>query len=153
MDALIYFILFIFVGYISGTIIEKKHYLDIEVREKKYLNLPAISSKNIEDESRILSANLVSGSVVISLDYFKRFLAGLRNVVGGRIHSYETLLDRSRREAVLRMKENASSMNADMILNIRFQTLGVGQKANKKGNIGCFEVVAYGTAVKLKPGT
>ncbi len=150
MDALIYFILLIFIGYISGTIIEKKHYLNIEAREIKYSKLPVVSSKNIEDESRILSAQMVIGSVVVSLDYFKRFLAGLRNVVGGRIHSYETLLDRSRREAILRMKENASRMDADIILNMRFETSGIGQAANKKGNIGCFEVVAYGTAVKLK---
>jgi len=151
MNALIYLILLIFIGYISGTIIEKRHYEDIEIREKRYLKLPAVSSKNIEDGSRILSAHLVMGSVVVSLDYFKRFLAGLRNIVGGRIHSYETLLDRSRREAILRMKENASMKNVDIILNMRFQTSGIGQAANKRGNIGCFEVLAYGTAVKLKP--
>jgi uncharacterized protein YbjQ (UPF0145 family) len=47
----------------------------------------------------------VSGSVVVSVDYFKRFLAGLRTLVGGRVTSYETLLDRARREAILRCKE------------------------------------------------
>ena len=48
-----------------------------------------------------------SSRVVISLDHFKRFLAGLRALVGGRIRSYETLLDRARREALMRMKEAA----------------------------------------------
>ncbi|MFT6733724.1 MAG: hypothetical protein ACJAS9_001914 [Polaribacter sp.] len=39
------------------------------------------------------------------MDYFKRFLAGLRNIFGGRVVTYESLVDRARREAILRMKE------------------------------------------------
>lgn len=146
----IYFFFFIALGYFAGTLIEKTHYRDIKAKEQIYLRLPAVTSQDIEDESQILESQLVFGSVVISLDYFKRFLAGLRKIVGGRIRSYETLLDRGRREAVLRMKKEAAEIEADMIINFRFDTSGIGQVTKKNGSIGCFEVFAYGTAVKLK---
>ncbi|MCG8429626.1 MAG: YbjQ family protein [Candidatus Omnitrophica bacterium] len=139
------------VSYFTGSLIEMTHYREIEQREKELSGLPAVSSKNIEDASLVESAGLVSANVVISLDYFKRFLASLRNIVGGRIKSYETLLDRGRREAVLRMKQQARAQGADMVLNMRFETSGIGNVTqNRKKSIGCFEVLAYGTAVKLR---
>ena len=45
---------------------------------------------------------------MVSVDYFKRFLAGLRMIFGGRVSSYESLLDRARREALLRMRLQAA---------------------------------------------
>ena len=153
MDTIIYFISAIFMlagAYFLGTMIENAHYRTIEQREKEALNLPAVTSKEIESQGVIASAELVMGSVVISLDYFKRFLAGMRNIVGGRVKSYETLLDRGRREAILRMKESARMMGADIILNMRFQTSAIGSVTYNKNSIGCFEVIAYGTAVKYK---
>lgn len=152
MELFVYLILFIgtiLLAYITGTLVEASHYESIERRERDLLGIPAVSSKEIEETEEILEAELVSGSVVISLDHFKRFLAGLRNIVGGRIKSYETLLDRGRREAILRMKEKARQRGADIILNMRFQTSSIGVVARKK-SLGCFEVLAYGTAVRLK---
>jgi uncharacterized protein YbjQ (UPF0145 family) len=145
-----YFFFFISLGYLAGTTIEKIHYRNIEREEKRYLKLPVVSSEKIEEKSCILDAQLCVASVVISLDYFKRFLASLRKIIGGRVKTYETLLDRGRREAILRMKKKVAQMGADMILNLRFETSGIGQLTKNKGNIGCFEVLVYGTAVKLK---
>lgn len=150
MAYIINFLFLLCLAYFTGTAIEKAHYRAIEERERLYLNLPAVTSKKIVDGSQILEARLCCASVVISLDYFKRFLAGLRKVVGGRIKSYETLLDRGRREAILRVKKQARTMQADIILNLRLETSGIGQQTKKKGSIGSFEVMAYGTAVKLK---
>jgi len=153
MELFFYLILFIgsiLVGYSVGTLVETSHYESIKKRERELLGLPAVSSKEIEGKEEILEAELVSGSVVISLDHFKRFLASLRNITGGRIKSYETLLDRGRREAILRMKEQAKQRGADTILNMRLQTSSIGVVTQKKGGVGCFEVLAYGTAVKLK---
>jgi uncharacterized protein YbjQ (UPF0145 family) len=96
---------------------------------------------------KVKSAELVYGSAVISVDYFKRLLAGLRNIFGGTVKSYESLIDRARREAMLRMKEMAQG--ATVIVNVRIETAAVGKKANKK-SIGCLEAVAYGTALTLE---
>lgn len=144
---LIIFVFLVALGYFAGTVAEKNHYKSIKEREKKFLNMPAVTIRKLEDESKIESANFVSGSVVVSVDYFKRILAALRNIVGGEVMSYETLLDRGRREAVLRMKESA--FGADMIVNMRLETSTISGKSNRKA-VGTVEVIAYGTAIKMK---
>jgi uncharacterized protein YbjQ (UPF0145 family) len=149
MEELVILLVLITIGYIAGTLAESNHYQSIKQRERRFLRLPAVTIKNAIDENAVVEkAQLVSGSVVISLDYFKRVLAGLRNLFGGEISSYETLLDRARREAILRMKEEAR--RADIILNVRIETSSIGQSANRSKTIGSIEALAYGTAVTLK---
>ena len=134
-------------GYLSGTFVEKQHYRSINTREKELLKLPAVTLKTIDIvDDRIKNVRMVSGSAVISIDYFKRFLAGLRQIFGGTVKSYESLIDRARREAVLRMKADAKS--ADIIINVRIETATIGRRANRKG-VGCLEAIAYGTALEL----
>jgi len=149
MDQLIFLIILVGVGYTAGTIAEKRHYKSIEKRENKFLKLSVVTLKDAFDkESPILRTRLVQGSAVISIDYFKRILAGLRNIVGGEVKSYETLVDRARREATLRMKEMA--WDADIILNLRIETSAIGNSANRKKTIGSIEAIAYGTAITYK---
>ena len=144
---LISFFVFISCAFFIGTAVENAHYQDIKGRESDMMDFPVVTTDNIDEDDRIQEVQLVYGSVVISLDYFKRFLASLRNIFGGRIASYETLLDRGRREAVLRMKEKAREAGYNMIVNMRFETSSIGQVTAKKGSLGCFEVIAYGTAI------
>lgn len=145
MDILIFWIAPILLGYFFGKRAEKKHYASIKAREKALLRLPATGSKypiGIALPS-IQRSELVTGSVVISVDYFKRMLAMLRAIVGGPVQSYETLLDRARREAILRLKE--SCPGAHQIINLRLETATI---SNGAGNsIGTVEVLAYGTAI------
>tara|TARA_Y100001934_G_C12303925_1_gene751413 strand:- start:612 stop:893 length:282 start_codon:yes stop_codon:yes gene_type:complete len=89
------------------------------------------------------------GSVVISLDYFKRFLAGLRSLVGGRVGSYESLLDRARRESLLRMKEVAIKGGYDAVINVRFETSRLASSGQNGSGTAGVELMAYGTAIKL----
>lgn len=139
---LIFFIGAVGIGYFVGSYVEKEHYRSIKERETAFLNLPAVTGKNFtQDDKEIIDARLVLGSVVISQDYFKMIFAGLRNLLGGGISAYETLLDRGRREAILRLKEH--SAGADIILNTRIETCRIS-----KG--GSIEVYAYGTAVYYK---
>jgi uncharacterized protein YbjQ (UPF0145 family) len=83
--------------------------------------------------------------VVISVDYFKTIAAALRNVFGGRVGAYESLLDRARREATIRMQEEAKKVGAQAVLNVKYETSRIGQQAGK--SIGSVEVLAYGTAM------
>jgi uncharacterized protein YbjQ (UPF0145 family) len=151
MEVFIIFILLMILGYAAGSINEKNHYKSIKEREKKTLHLPVVNMKKVEDflepRKKIASAELVSGSVVVSIDYFKLILASLRNIVGGNVRSYETLVDRGRREAILRMKEAADS--PDIIMNLRIETSTIGKSPNR-GTIGSIEVLAYGTAIRYK---
>lgn len=148
MNNLLFFLTLISVGFVVGTIAEKLHYRSIHEREKKFLHLPAVTVKTVHyPDEKVKSAELVCGSAVISIDYFKRFLASLRNIFGGTVKSYESLIDRARREALLRMKEMAG--DATVIVNVRIETSTIGKKANKKG-VGCLEAIAYGTAMILE---
>ena len=108
MVEIIVFLTLLLLGYLFGSMAEKRHYRSIRKREAEYKDLLLIQTKIIPpDYFTKHETFLVNGSVVISVDYFKRFVAGLRNIIGGRVTPYETLIDRARREAILRMKEEA----------------------------------------------
>ncbi|MDH5613001.1 MAG: YbjQ family protein [Gammaproteobacteria bacterium] len=145
MSDLIVFVTLLGLGYFFGRIAEKKHYKSIIKREKQYRDILAISSRILPVSSTPMEACLVAGSVVVSVDYFKRFLSGLRALIGGRVIAYESLLDRARREAVLRMKKQARDLNANMVFNIKFETSSISK--NARGGIGSVEVLVYGTAL------
>lgn len=149
-NLLVFFIL-LALGYGAGSLAEKRHYKSIHKREKELLKLAVVTVEGSFPEGRVSSATLVSGSVVISIDYFKRLLAILRNVFGGRVKSYESLVDRARREAILRMKEEAKKKGAGMIINMRLETSTIGKNANQKKQIGSVEAIAYGTAIVMNP--
>ncbi len=142
---LIVFVVLILVGYGFGQHAERQHYRSIIEREKKLRSLLCFSERTIPPRDTPVQAQLVGGSVVVSIDYFKRFVAGLRSLIGGRVTSYESLLDRARREAVLRMKEQARELGADSVWNVRLETAAIAQGAAQQ--IGSVEVLAYGTAL------
>ncbi|MBK9160161.1 MAG: YbjQ family protein [Nitrosomonadales bacterium] len=144
MDLLIFFTL-LGLGFVFGRYAESRHYKSIIQREKTFLDLPALPIRGSLPPNASVKTVLVAGSVVISVDFFKKFLAGLRMIVGGRLRAYESLVDRARREAILRMKEEAHKLGADMILNVKLETSSISK--GNKGQIGSVEVLAYGTAI------
>lgn len=137
-------VLLILVGRFVGASLERNHYKDIEDREARFQDQPALSTKWSNTRAAVRSAELAVGSVVVSVDYFKRFLSGFRMIVGGEIRSYASLIERARREAVLRMKE--SKPDADAYINTRLETSTIASTSGDKG-LGTIEVLAYGTAV------
>jgi uncharacterized protein YbjQ (UPF0145 family) len=134
----------IVIGFVVGQFLERRHYRSIEQRERELVGLATTSSKRpigeIPNPSRV---ELVEGACVISVDYFKRFVAGLRQFFGGNIRSYETLVDRARREAVLRLKATCS--DADQVINLRIETSSITK--GRRNQIGSIEVHAYATAI------
>ncbi len=144
---LVIFLLLAILGYTAGSLAEKRHYRSIIKREKELLKMAVITAEGSSPPSKVKESALVTGSVVVSIDYFKRLLAILRNIFGGRVKSYESLVDRARREAILRMKESAKKQGANMIINMRLETATIGRNANKKKTVGSVEAIAYGTAI------
>ena len=136
------------VAYFTGTALERRHYASIRERELRWRNLPAITFRSIPPDWTVTECTLLTGSVVISVDYFKRFLSGLRMIFGGRIKAYETLLDRARREALLRLKEDAVERGCHAVVNVRLETCRMANARNSK-RIAGLEVLAFGTGVKL----
>ena len=121
--------------------LEQWHYRSLRKREARFARLLISDIKQPLHPERIASSRFVSGSMVISVDYFKRLAAFYRM---GNISMYETLIDRARREAILRMKESAGE--ADEIVNLRIETGSILPNADWK-TIGSIEVFAYATAL------
>ena len=138
------FLVLLALGFGFGRYAESRHYRSIADRERLLARIPTVSGDTpgvpIGAVNRI---QLVSGNVVISVDYFKRVVAGLRTLFGGTVQSYESLVDRARREAVLRLKEQCPG--ATQIINLRIETSSIHK--GRGNSIGSVEVLAYGTAV------
>jgi uncharacterized protein YbjQ (UPF0145 family) len=143
---LILFVVLIVLGYIVGRINERRHYKSILKREQTYSDLMVFTNR-FPPLTKKATQLLVTGSVVVSEDYFKRVVSRLQSLIGGRLKSYETLFDRARREAVLRMKEAANANGAAMVINVKFETFSIpGRRPN---SFGAVELLAYGTALKF----
>jgi uncharacterized protein YbjQ (UPF0145 family) len=147
---LILFLLLLTVGYGCGSLAERRHYASIDRREREHLQFQAMTFEPRLTPEHVQQCFLVQGSAVISIDYFKRLLAILRNIFGGRVKAYESLVDRARREATLRVKEQALAQGADMVVNLRLETSTIGNSANRKKQVGSVEAIAYGTAITLR---
>lgn len=130
-------------GLVVGRLLEKRHYASIRQRERQLAGVLVFSTRWPPEVTASQRTTLVAGSVVISSDHFKTFVAGLRNIFGGHVRSYETLMERARREAVLRLKEEAHRQGARMVIGLRFETTQISGRATP-----CMEVLAYGTALK-----
>ena len=100
------------------------------------LNIDYVPGKEVEP------LGLVKGTVVQSKNVGKDFMAGMKTLVGGEIVGYTEMLVEARQIATKRMVDEANALGADAIVNIRFGSSAVMQ--------GAAEVIAYGTAVKLK---
>lgn len=138
------FLLLLTIGFVFGRINEQKHFRSLVRREHELAHITVNTLKKLPEGYH--TSEFVTGNVVISIDYFKRLGAALRTLIGGRIGSYTSLIERARREAILRMKEQARDMGATHISNVRLETSSVFQNAQQQ--LGSLEVYAYGTALK-----
>lgn len=100
------------------------------------LNIDYVPGKEVEP------LGLAKGTVVQSKNFGKDFMAGMKTLVGGEIVGYTEMLNEARQIATKRMVDEANAMGADAVINVRFGSSAVMQ--------GAAEVIAYGTAVKLK---
>ena len=99
------------------------------------------TTPNIEGKQGSQVLGIARGNTVRSRNVARDIFATLKNVVGGEIEEYTKLQAQSREQAISRMKDDAKSLGADAIINVRITTSMIMQ--------GCSEIMAYGTAVKL----
>ncbi|MCU4321956.1 YbjQ family protein [Acinetobacter variabilis] len=129
------------VGFGFGRYNERKHlqYLDEQEQRLAYIRV-----NNSRFNESTFPGHMISSNVVISHDYFKYAIANVQNMLGGRLTSYESVVERARREAIVRLKLEAEKMGADQIMGIRLSTTELGMQG------GMVEVFAYGTAIQTK---
>ena len=102
----------------------------------KLFNIDHIPGAEIE------ALGMVRGAVVQSKHFGKDLMAGLKTIVGGEITGYTEMLAEARQIATKRMVDEAETMGADAIVNVRYSSSAIMD--------GAAEVLAYGTAVRIK---
>jgi len=101
-----------------------------------------LSIENVPGRDISEALGLVKGSVVQSKHIGRDFMAGMKTIVGGEIKGYTEMIEEARKIATERMIAEAEKLGADAIIGIKYGSSAVMQ--------GASEVLAYGTAVKLK---
>lgn len=101
-----------------------------------------VTTEKVEGKEITESLGLVKGCVVQSKHIGKDLLAGFKTIVGGEIEGYTEMLNEARQIATDRMIKEAEAMGADAIVGVRFGSSSVME--------GASEMLAFGTAVKLK---
>lgn len=100
------------------------------------VNTDYIAGKELE------MLGMVKGSTIQSKNIGRDITQGFKTLVGGELKSYTEMMNEARALATKRMVEEATALGADAVVNIRYASSAVMQ--------GAAEVMAYGTAVKLK---
>jgi len=100
------------------------------------------NTENIPGRTIVEFYGVVTGNTVRAKHVGRDIMASLKNIVGGELKGYTELLNDSRTEATERMVEQAQSMGANAVVNIRFATSSIAQ--------GAAELFAYGTAVRVE---
>ena len=129
-------------GWLLAVWFEHRHLKSISTRETPLQHISVNTFKHppaCEPEA----STLLIGSVVVAHDYFRTLIITIRKLIGGNIKHYERLVQRGRREALIRLKEEADLRGLDKIINIRFGTSKISGRF-----LHAIEIVAYGTGIK-----
>ena len=146
---LLLFAAFLFTTWFVGDLLERRHLASLERRELRARNFPATTCESLPgfDASE---AALVTGSIVVSPDYFRRFAAAIRNFFGGSLPGFERTLERGRREAILRMKETAHAAGYRAVVNVRLETARLASSTRHGEGTTGVEMLAIGTALRAR---
>lgn len=141
------FLVLLLLGFVIGRGTERRHLRRLAEQEASLRYILVSDIQSLPANWVPTRAFLVTGSVVIANDYFKTFMASLRNLFGGRVRSFETLVERGRREALVRMLEEARAGAANAVWNVRVETSTIHGKHQQRA--GGIELIAYGTALQV----
>jgi uncharacterized protein YbjQ (UPF0145 family) len=150
MDGIIQIVVFLVllaIGVFAGRANERKHYRELAEAEEDLRDISVSNGRDPGKAGAFSGGTLVVGSVVIAEDFFKRVAAGLKGLVGGNLRSYETLLERGRREAIVRMKREARRLGATHVVNVRLETASLSDDWSGRRPMFSAEFIAYGTAL------
>ena len=138
------------IAILIGGGMARRHDRDLDQRELQLTDFPVDVRPSLPPEvlppDTLRSGALVTGSVVVGADYFRAFAAKLRNLIGGNVKGFEKIMIRARREAVARMMEEARSLGAVAVTNLRLESSTINAMRGKQG-MPQIEIIAFGTAI------
>ena len=136
------FVLLFVAGWFFGSRHERQHLAQLSIEEQALGDITVSSERFYRPTLAAGSeGELVLGSVVIAQDYFKMIIARILSIFGKNLTTYETLLDRARREAIVRMRTQAKAKGYTHIYGVRLEVTNINQLGSM------VEAIAYGTAV------
>lgn len=144
MGGIITFIILMLIGFFFGRANEARHIRQLDAAEAELSHIRINNLKRVHEPLED-GGVLVSGNVVVAVDYFKKVIAAIKMIFGGKLGMYDSLLTRARRQAIVRMLREADALGADAIYNVRVEFSAIGAQPQA---IGGAELLAYGTAVK-----
>lgn len=131
-------------GGIGGRIVERRHLAHLETREAELAGIFVSDlATPVGPHGR---GTLVTGSVVLGVDNLRMLVLGLVNIVGGGAPQVDRVMQRARREAMVRMKAEAASLGASEVVNVRIETSTISGDGGRS-NRGSGEVFCHGTAI------
>jgi uncharacterized protein YbjQ (UPF0145 family) len=137
----------LFGAWIAGGMLERRHLEGLLLLESGSQDVLAVTIEDLPPGWEVESCELVMGNVVISQDYFKRVAGSIKGIFGGNIRVFEPLLERARREALIRMKGVAHARGYNTVINVRLETAPLAKsRGDGKGTAGV-EILAFGTAI------
>lgn len=134
-------------GFLVGGANERRHLRRLDERERALSDIVVTNLKTALTAPADARGLLVLGQVVIATDLFKTFVTRLRGLVGGEMRAAQSLLTRGRREALVRLLEQARALGATEVCNVRFGTSNIAAMRSGKQGAMQVEVLATGTAI------
>ncbi len=125
-----------------GRMRESQHLESLAEREDRVSAVMVLDTASSPIGLDPVHAELVIGNAVIGTDYLKQWFSKWRNLFGGEMRAYQKVLSRARREAQLRMVEDAFELGARAVVNVRFETSQIAMRSAAP------EVLCYGTFVR-----
>ncbi len=118
---------FLALGFFVGSNVERSHFRDLERREALHRDFLVTQVDHFPFRQRGAKPPvIVMADTVIACDYLKAFLASWRNLFGGEVRSYNRMMERARRESILRLIEAAKQQGYNAICNVRLETADIG---------------------------
>ena len=135
------------VAVVVAPVLERRHVADLEAREAEASDVVVSNlTRPVGEVSGRVHPRLVTGSVVMGVDWWKTFMLSLVNLVGGDAPSVDRVMTRARREAILRMTEEARALGATEVFNVRIDTSTITNQTGNSGR-GSGEILCHGTAL------
>lgn len=136
-------LVFAVAGWLVAWGLERRALEQLAIDEAPFAHIRLQS--DAPEELRGTAGALIHANVALTHDFFRTFLISIRKLFGGRVEAYQRLVDRGRRIAYLRLREEAAARHAEAVLNVRVETVNLSRHLPR------IEVVAWGTAVTARP--
>jgi uncharacterized protein YbjQ (UPF0145 family) len=134
-------LLLVAAGGAAGRVAERRHERRLDEREAALAHVTLSDLRRPAPGQHAPGGRLVVGHVVIGCDLGKQVAAQLRGIVGGEVRSLDRVMDRARREALVRLREEADALGARAVINVRMTTSTIG------GRTVAAEIICHGTAL------